>query len=123
MGFRFFRRITLIPGVTLNLSKGGGSLSFGPRGAKVTVGTSGSRATVGIPGTGLFYTTKLGSKRSQKNAQSGRSPAAPPTDQAERLDLGFFQRLITSDDKEALVDGWRELVLGNEDAAFTHLRK
>ena len=39
MGFRFWRRIKIAPGVTLNLSKSGGSLSFGPRGAKFTVGS------------------------------------------------------------------------------------
>ncbi len=59
MSFRFWRRVKIAPGVTLNLSKSGGSLSFGPRGAKFTVGSRGKRATMGIPGTGLFYTTTL----------------------------------------------------------------
>jgi len=44
MAFRFWRRIKIAPGVTLNLSKSGGSLSFGPRGAKFTVGSRGKRA-------------------------------------------------------------------------------
>jgi len=64
MSFRFWRCIRIAPGVTLNLSKSGGSLSFGPRGAKFTIGPRGGRATVGIPGTGLFYTTTLLSGRS-----------------------------------------------------------
>ncbi|PXF54827.1 MAG: hypothetical protein C4B57_05760 [Deltaproteobacteria bacterium] len=46
MSFRFWRRIRIAPGVTLNLSKSGGSLSFGPRGAKFTVGSCGKRGTV-----------------------------------------------------------------------------
>ena len=29
MGFRFWRRIRIAPGVTLNLSQGGASVSFG----------------------------------------------------------------------------------------------
>jgi len=58
MSIRFFRRITIFPGVTLNISKRGISFSVGPRGAKVTAGTSGTRATVGLPGSGLFYTKK-----------------------------------------------------------------
>ena len=41
MGFRFWRRIKIAPGLTFNLSKSGGSVSFGPRGAKFTVGSSG----------------------------------------------------------------------------------
>ncbi len=44
MPFRFWRRIRIAPGVTLNLSKRGASISVGPEGAKFTVGTSGARA-------------------------------------------------------------------------------
>lgn len=62
MGFRFWRRISILPGVTLNLSKGGFSFSFGPRGAKVTTGTKGTRVSAGIPGTGMFWTKTLGGK-------------------------------------------------------------
>ena len=54
--FRFFRRVRILPGVTLNVSKGGISTSFGVRGAHYTVNRRGTRATVGFPGSGLFYT-------------------------------------------------------------------
>ena len=47
-------------------------------------------------------------------------PTVRPED---RLTLGFFKRLITPKDEEALVDGFRELLLGHEDQALTHLRK
>jgi len=124
MSFRFWRRIKIAQGVTLNLSKSGGSLSFGPRGAKFTVGPSGKRATVGIPGTGLFYTTTLPSGRSRgRRGASYSAPAAPTVRPEDRLTLSFFKRLITPDDEEALVDGCRELVLGNEAKALEHLRK
>ncbi|MGD0884909.1 MAG: DUF4236 domain-containing protein [Thermodesulfovibrionales bacterium] len=56
MGFRFFRRFRILPGITLNLSRSGPSVSIGPRGMKVTYGPKGKRQTVGLPGTGLFYT-------------------------------------------------------------------
>ena len=42
MGFRFWRRMKILPGVTLNISKSGASLSFGVRGAKYTVGPKGT---------------------------------------------------------------------------------
>jgi len=135
MGFRFWRRVRVAPGVTLNLSKAGGSLSFGGRGAHFTVGSRGKRATVGIPGTGLFYTTKLSSKpgRSRRRAVRGRDESADPelasADWAEpevapedRLSLGFFQRLLTPKEEQALVDGCRELALGHEAAALEHMR-
>jgi len=124
MSFRFWRRIRIAPGVTLNLSKSGGSLSFGPRGAKFTIGPRGKRATVGIPGTGLFYTTTLPSGRSSgRRSASYSAPAVPTVRPEDRLTLGFFKRLITPDDEEALVDGCRELVLGNEEKALEHLEK
>lgn len=56
MGLRFQKRITIFPGVTINLSKSGASLSLGPRGAKYTISSKGHRGTVGIPGTGVSYT-------------------------------------------------------------------
>ena len=36
MGFRFSKRIKILPGVSINLSKSGVSASVGPRGAKST---------------------------------------------------------------------------------------
>jgi len=124
MSFRFWRRVKIVPGVTLNLSKSGGSLSFGPRGAKFIVGSRGKRATVGIPGTGLFYTTTLpGGRSGGRKSASCSAPAAPTVRPEDRLTMGFFKRLNTPDDEEALVDGCRELVLGNEDKALEHLEK
>jgi len=124
MSFRFWRRIKIAPGVTLNLSKSGGSLSFGPRGAKFTVGSRGKRATVGIPGTGFFYTATLpsGGSGGRRNASSA-APEVPSVRAEDRLTLGFFKRLITPDDEEALVDGLRELSLGNEKSAYKKLKK
>jgi hypothetical protein len=54
--FRFRRRIKLLPGVRVNVSKTGASLSVGPRGITTNVSRRGVRNTVGIPGTGLSYT-------------------------------------------------------------------
>ena len=69
MSFRFFRRKTLFPGVTLNFSKSGVSASIGPRGAKVTIGPKGIRTTLGLPGTGLHWTQHF----SYSSAPNGRS--------------------------------------------------
>lgn len=60
MAFRFWRRVPIIGRfVTLNLSKGGASVSVGVPGAHITTGMHGTQATVGLPGTGLFYTHKI----------------------------------------------------------------
>jgi hypothetical protein len=51
----FYRRIKLLPGVTLNLSRGGVSTSVGAREAHFTAGHGKARTTVGLPGSGLSY--------------------------------------------------------------------
>lgn len=60
MGFRFYRRINILPGVSINLGKRGASVSVGPRGAKTTFGRNGARTSVGIPGTGMRYEKRWG---------------------------------------------------------------
>lgn len=60
MGLRFQKRLSILPGVRLNLSKGGVSTSLGPRGADVNIGRNGVTTNAGIPGTGLSYRSKLG---------------------------------------------------------------
>lgn len=57
---RFRRRITLAPGVRLNVSGSGLSLSVGPRGASMTFGPRGTFLNTGIPGTGLYSRQKIG---------------------------------------------------------------
>ena len=74
---------------------------------------------MGLPGTGLFYTTKLFDGGSRVEHSAGEVSESPE----ERLTLGFFQRLATPDDEKVLVDGCRELVLGDEDKAFEHLEQ
>ena len=58
--FRFFRRKEIFPGLRLNLSRSGPSLTLGAHGAHVTLGDRGITKTAGIPGTGIFYTSRSG---------------------------------------------------------------
>lgn len=60
MGFRFQWRFKVIPGLHANLSKGGVSVSIGPKGLKTTIGKRGVRTSLGIPGTGIRYETPWG---------------------------------------------------------------
>lgn len=115
MSFRFWRRIRIAPGVTLNLSKSNASLSFGPRGAKYTISPRGNRGTVGLPGTGLFYTM-------HEPRQSSRGEA-PRVARRDRLTLGFFRRLFTPPEERALVDGLKALNAGDEAAALAEFEK
>jgi len=75
MGFRFYKRIRIAKGVSMNLSKSGPSFSFGVRGARLTVGKR-PRATVSAPGTGVSYTTSLRPGRSRSTGMD-RAPELP----------------------------------------------
>lgn len=63
MGFRFRKSFKLFPGLRLNLSKSGLSLSAGLKGLMVNFGKKGSHVTVGLPGTGLSWVGRLFGKR------------------------------------------------------------
>lgn len=63
-GFRFQKRVTIFPGLRVNLSKSGISTTLGVRGASVNFGNSPASAMLGIPGTGLSYRRYLNSNKS-----------------------------------------------------------
>lgn len=111
MSFRFWRRIRIAPGLTLNLSKSGGSLSLGPRGAKYTISPHGNRVTAGLPGTGLFYTVHDRSPRHISNAQ-----AAPA--QRAGLNPGFFKRLFVAPEELRFIEAVKAVNAGDNAAAL-----
>ncbi len=57
MGFRFHKSVSLLPGLRLNFSKSGPSVSVGQKGLTWNIGGKRDRATVGLPGSGLSYST------------------------------------------------------------------
>ncbi len=79
MGLQFRKRIKICKGVNLNISKTGVGVSVGTKGARYSMHSSGRRtATVGIPGTGLYYTQNLGTKKKStgKKTTCAKSSAA-----------------------------------------------
>ncbi|MGC9455854.1 MAG: DUF4236 domain-containing protein [Phycisphaerae bacterium] len=120
MGFRFFRRKNILPGVRLNFSKTGISPSFGVPGARLTLGRGGVRKTFGIPGTGLFY-TEVGRSKSGRGRGGRQSRPTPPPEPRHKLDLGFFERLFTPKPERAFVDGCKAYVAGNTARATREL--
>jgi len=71
MPIRFRKTIKILPGVKMNLSKGGVSFTFGSKGYHVNVGKRGVRQTVGIPGTGLSYVDYPDKDDDDKDKKSG----------------------------------------------------
>jgi hypothetical protein len=58
MSIQFRKRLKIFPGVWLNISKSGWSLSFGGRGFSCNVGPKGHQESIGIPKTGIRFRTK-----------------------------------------------------------------
>jgi len=59
MPLRFRRSLRLLPGVRLNISKTGTSVSVGGRGATANFSKRGVYGTVGLPGTGISVRERL----------------------------------------------------------------
>ena len=76
VGFRFYRRVHLCPGLSVNLSRSGPSLTLGVRGAHVTLGGDRITKTVGLPGTGIFYTSRQGTHTGYHSARHD-APVTP----------------------------------------------
>ena len=105
MGLRFRKSISIIPGVRLNFSKSGMSVSSGVPGFRKTINTKGQvTTTVGIPGTGLYYvdTKKAGNKQSKPNrntqtqpsfaqfqSEASYVPSVPEADTGNNGELGY----------------------------------
>jgi hypothetical protein len=76
MGFRFYRRFKILPGVRVNLSRSGISTSIGRRGAWFTIGKRGTRETVSLPGSGISYS--MTQRMHRQGAANDSGDAQPP---------------------------------------------
>jgi len=77
MSFRFQRRIKILPGLRLNVSKTGISLTVGTRGASVNARDGKLTGNVGLPGTGLSYRKRLDLSDSDPTIQDPQTPHQP----------------------------------------------
>lgn len=59
MPVRFRRTFTLFPGVKVNVSKGGMSITVGRKGFHLNFSKHGVRQTTGLPGSGISHTSYL----------------------------------------------------------------
>lgn len=98
MGLCFRKSITIAPGVRVNLSKSGPSISFGKSGLRETISATGKSTTsIGIPGTGVYYKksydlkklgknkTKSGENQKSKEAEAKAAAAAAKEQEKQAL--------------------------------------
>jgi len=114
-GFMFRKSIQLLPGVRLNISKSGLSLSLGPKGAHVTTGKRGTYLNLDLPGSGMYYRKKLDAKDSESSEEKSAEEALP--------NISGVQRLTTAPKEIDFVDGLRALHEGKDDDAYAHAQK
>ena len=79
MAFRFQKRIKILPGLRLNVSKTGVSWTVGTRGASVTTRDGNLIGNVGLPGTGLSYRKRLDLPEAEPEPVSQELPAKRTT--------------------------------------------
>ena len=99
MTWRFRKRIKILPGLWINLSKGTPSWSIGGKGITANVGKRGLTSTVGLPGSGLSY------RFAPKRKRTKSVPAPVPY-----CFGGFFQcngvRLLLSLHQALIIFDW-----------------
>lgn len=79
MPVRFRRTFKILPGVKVNVSKGGISFTVGTKGYHLNFSNRGVRQTVGLPGSGLSQTSYI-----VKNDPESESEETSENNKAER---------------------------------------
>lgn len=106
MAWSYRKRIKVIPGVRLNISKSGISTSIGVRGANMTFGKTGTYLNTGIPGTGLYNRQKLSGSRNNSSPNDFNPQPIQTTEFADNIFSTDIQE-ITSEGmqgiKEAII--------------------
>lgn len=67
MGWRYRKRIKILPGIHINISKSGISTNVGVKGASVTFGPKGTYVNTGLPGTGLYQRDRISGSNNSDN--------------------------------------------------------
>lgn len=88
MGMRFRRTMKIAPGVRVNLGKRGVSMTVGGGLGRVTVGSSGTHVGTSIPGTGIYFSQKVGATSAAPRSAESPRAAAP------RYQVGTVESLL-----------------------------
>lgn len=110
---RFRKRISLLPGLKMNLSKSGISFSAGVRGLSYTMSDKGNYLNTGIPGTGIYDRQKIsGGKKATDKSTVPRLSGGDSDVHCWELDKGekmpekegIYRVMITDELKVVLED-------------------
>lgn len=85
MALRFRRRVKLLPGVHVNISRSGISTSVGVRGASLTFGKRGTYLNTGLPGTGISWRSRVNNKHPATDSIPSPAPSIQGTPKTHHL--------------------------------------
>lgn len=108
MGLRFRRSIKLAPGVRVNVSKSGPSVSVGGRGATLNSSGRGTTSTLGIPGTGV--SVRSPARSSRQTSPTGRMTGLTAKELREREFQANSARIEQEEaEYQHRLDSWRKM--------------
>ena len=86
MPVRFRRTFTLFPGVKVNVSKGGMSITVGRKGFHLNFSKHGVRQTTGLPGSGISHTSYLFKNDDEEDDEKSRKEPEKQSAAEEKSD-------------------------------------
>lgn len=84
MPLRIRKTITLFPGVRLNISKTGTSLSVGKKGFTLNFSKRGVQQTTDLPGTGISHSSYLFKDRDDKDRRESKEEERSASDEEDK---------------------------------------
>jgi len=98
MGWRYRKRVRVLPGLYLNFSKSGMSTTIGMKGFSVNIGQNGTYLNTGIPGTGLYNRVRLDTNLSNNLTPNSNDTHNFQDSAEDAVDIKSFQpELLTSE--------------------------
>ncbi len=126
MGLRLRKSIKVLPGLKLNLSKSGVSVTAGRGEACVNLNSRGTRATVGLPGTGISYSAKVGGGKKAAEAQPVMEPGPrlkKPVSLLGKLGIWFLWAMLCAPSMQKVVALVMSIVLTVVTVKLTNKRR
>src|SRR6266498_3687730 len=84
MPVRFRQSFTLFPGVKVNLSKGGMSITVGTKGMHLNFSKRGVRQTMGLPGSGISESSYIFKDKDDEEKQESKKEERASEDTEEK---------------------------------------
>ena len=105
MGLRFRKSIKILPGVKLNISKSGASVTLGGKGLHANIGTSGKlTGTASLKGTGLSYSKSINLKKIAKEKLGNKDVVSKESKSAAEKEAELAENQQIVSEYEALIE-------------------